>query len=226
VIVVEIRSTAPVADTRWNYSEEPIIVEGMFGAKFPVPYEYCELIPTIASHRTLKEESISRWYKAPKRIVLTSSFLDASRPRGFRRAALNLRPGRRLLIATCTTVGLNNFYKLDLDICLSPCIDRAAPPKLGTLGIPWLPGEEMPLLHQDTALRPSGTYVWIPAKPISEFGIPLPSRCRKAYFWLFIVCTDNLFSEELVETDHIVYTPSQAGPAPAIYKEYIKDLPH
>jgi hypothetical protein len=51
-VVLEMKSSLPLGDTRWTYFQEPLIVEDALGFKFPVPSEYdYELLNNIVKHR-------------------------------------------------------------------------------------------------------------------------------------------------------------------------------
>ena len=51
-VVLEIRNSMPVADTRWTYFQAPLVVEDALGFKFPVPSEYdYDMLDNIIKHR-------------------------------------------------------------------------------------------------------------------------------------------------------------------------------
>jgi len=51
-VVLEIRNSMPVADTRWTYFQAPLLVEDVLGYKFPVPSEYdYSMLNTIIKHK-------------------------------------------------------------------------------------------------------------------------------------------------------------------------------
>jgi hypothetical protein len=51
-IVLEIKESLPLGDTRWTYFQAPLIVEDALGFKFPVPSEYdFDLLDKIIKHR-------------------------------------------------------------------------------------------------------------------------------------------------------------------------------
>jgi hypothetical protein len=53
-IVLEIKSSLTLEDTRWAFFQAPLVVEDALGFKFPVPSEYdYELLDTIIKHRFL-----------------------------------------------------------------------------------------------------------------------------------------------------------------------------
>ena len=51
-VVLEIRNSMPVADTRWTYFQAPLVVEDVLGFKFPVPSEFdYSMLNTIIKHK-------------------------------------------------------------------------------------------------------------------------------------------------------------------------------
>jgi hypothetical protein len=54
-LLLEIKGSVGLGDTRWTYFQAPLIVEDALGFKFPVPSEYdFELLDTIVKHRFLE----------------------------------------------------------------------------------------------------------------------------------------------------------------------------
>jgi hypothetical protein len=51
-VILEIKGSLALGDTRWTYFQDPWLVEDALGFKFPVPSEYdYELLDTIIKHR-------------------------------------------------------------------------------------------------------------------------------------------------------------------------------
>jgi hypothetical protein len=54
-ILLEMKGSLGLGDTRWTYFQAPLIVEDALGFKFPVPSEYdFELLDRIVKHRFLE----------------------------------------------------------------------------------------------------------------------------------------------------------------------------
>ncbi len=51
-VLLEIKSSLALPDTRWTFYQSPFVVEDALGLKFPVPSEYqYDLLDTIIKHR-------------------------------------------------------------------------------------------------------------------------------------------------------------------------------
>ena len=113
-IVLEIKSSVAVADTRWTFFQAPFVVEDALGYIFPVPSEYdFDLLNAVVTHR-FKDGLGTREVRAGDyELVNTNNSAQVISPN------IRLLPGTRITIAIIQRITKLGKYTCPTRICRS-----------------------------------------------------------------------------------------------------------